>query len=246
MSAGNLSRYPAQLIAALFVLIFSLSGLVACGGESNPVAPSASIADALDDGDTSGADHNTAQDSALAEAKTPGSDIGVATPADSVVISTSLGNIEVALDRSKAPGTVANFLEYVEAGHYDQTIFHRVIPGFMIQGGGFSTAYQRNVTEAPILNEANNGLNNDRYTIAMARTPSAHSATDQFFINVVDNPFLDYSGPTDRTWGYAVFGSVTDGFDVIEDIAAVTTGAAGPFATDAPVELVTIFSIRRQ
>ena len=163
----------------------------------------------------------------------------------SVVIETSFGEIQLQMDSENAPNTVANFLEYVDAGHYDQTIFHRVIPGFMIQGGGFSPDFQRNATRPPILNEANNGLANDRYTIAMARTPLAHSATDQFFINVVDNPFLNHRAETDADWGYAVFGQVTAGFDVVDQIISVTTGAAGPFSIDSPVEPVIILSISR-
>ena len=143
-------------------------------------------------------------------------------------IETSMGTITVELDDAKAPVTVMNFIEYVKSGHYDGTIFHRVIDGFMIQGGGFTKDMNQKETRAPIKNEAANGLKNARGTLAMARTMVVDSATSQFFINLVDNDFLDYRGPDPRMFGYAVFGKVTDGMEVVDRIAKVKTGFAGP------------------
>ena len=143
-------------------------------------------------------------------------------------IETSMGTITVELDDAKAPVTVTNFIEYVKSGHYDGTIFHRVIDGFMIQGGGFTKDMNQKETRAPIKNEAANGLKNARGTLAMARTMIVDSATSQFFINLVDNDFLDYRGPDPRMFGYAVFGKVTDGMEVVDRIAKVKTGFAGP------------------
>ena len=143
-------------------------------------------------------------------------------------IETSMGSITLELDEVKAPVTVKNFLDYAKVGHYDGTMFHRVIDGFMIQGGGFTKAMDKKPTKAPIKNEAANGLKNARGTIAMARTMIVDSATSQFFINLVDNSFLDYRGPDPRMFGYAVFGKVTDGMDVVDTIAKVKTGFAGP------------------
>lgn len=145
-----------------------------------------------------------------------------------VTMETTMGTITIALDDEKAPATVANFIEYVESGHYDGTIFHRVIDGFMIQGGGFTKDMNQKPTRAPIRNEAMNGLRNVRGTIAMARTMVVDSATSQFFINLVDNDFLDFSSPTPQGFGYAVFGKVVDGMDVVDAIAKVKTGFAGP------------------
>lgn len=157
-----------------------------------------------------------------------------------VVLQTSLGDIELALDAERAPGTVENFLGYVDGGLYDGTVFHRVIEGFMIQGGGFDASLERRETGAPIRNEADNGLANRRYTVAMARTNAPHSATSQFFVNVADNRNLDHSAPTPRGWGYAVFGEVVDGREVVDAIAETATGAQGPFGSDVPLEPVTI------
>ncbi len=154
-----------------------------------------------------------------------------------VVLTTNHGKITIELDADKAPKTVENFLAYVKSGHYDGTIFHRVINGFMIQGGGFEPGMKQKPTEEPIENEAANGLTNDCYTIAMARTNDPHSATAQFFINVKDNDFLNYSGP--NNWGYCVFGKVTDGTDVVDAIRKVRTGSKG-FHGDVPVEDVVI------
>ena len=156
-----------------------------------------------------------------------------------VTIETSLGTITAELDDAKAPVTVQNFIDYAKAGHYDGTIFHRVIDGFMIQGGGFTRDMNQKETKAPIKNEAANGLKNRRGTLAMARTMVVDSATSQFFINLVDNEFLDYRGPDPRTFGYAVFGKVTDGMEVVDRIAKVKTGFSGPHQ-NVPEEPVVI------
>ena len=154
-------------------------------------------------------------------------------------VKTSLGTIELALDAEKAPLTVSNFVGYAKSGHYDGTVFHRVIDGFMIQGGGFTKAMEQKPTRPPIKNEAANGLKNKRYSVAMARTGIVDSATCQFFINVRDNAFLDYRSPDPRGFGYAVFGTVTKGTDVVDKIAKVKTGNVGYFS-DVPIEPVVI------
>ena len=156
-----------------------------------------------------------------------------------IELHTNKGVIRIELDAAKAPKSAANFLDYVRNGHFDGTIFHRVIDGFMIQGGGFEPGMRQKPTGAPIENEANNGLKNARYTIAMARTNDPHSATAQFFINVSDNAFLDHSAPTPQGWGYAVFGRVVGGEDVVDAIKSVRTGSKG-FHQDVPVEDVVI------
>ena len=143
----------------------------------------------------------------------------------SVLMKTLLGEMTLELDAEKAPATVANFVAYAEAGHYDGTIFHRVINNFMVQGGGFDTEMRQKTSNDPITNEANNGLKNDRGTIAMARTIDPHSATAQFFINVSDNDFLNFSGENMQGWGYAVFGRVVEGEDVLDKIRVVPTGS---------------------
>jgi peptidyl-prolyl cis-trans isomerase B (cyclophilin B) len=158
-----------------------------------------------------------------------------------VKLSTNFGDITIALDAEKAPITVANFLQYVEKGFYENVIFHRVINGFMIQGGGFDTNMKQKPTDAQIKNEADNGLTNDKYTIAMARTSVPDSASSQFFINVSDNDFLNHTAPTPSGWGYCVFGKVVEGMDVIDTIKAVpTTSRAGH--QDVPVEPVVILN----
>lgn len=157
-----------------------------------------------------------------------------------VRVKTSMGDIVLELDRSKAPASVDNFIAYAEAGFYDGTIFHRVIDGFMIQGGGYTTDYERKETRPPIKNEADNGVKNVEGTIAMARTGDPHSATAQFFINVKDNPFLDHRAPNQRGWGYTVFGRVTAGMDVVEKIKSTPTGRGGPFGQDVPQTMVVI------
>jgi len=156
-----------------------------------------------------------------------------------VKLHTNFGTIVLELDAAKAPETVKNFLAYVEAGHYDNTVFHRVIDGFMIQGGGFEPGMQQKPTNAPIQNEAANGLKNDRYTVAMARTGDPHSATAQFFINVKDNAFLNHTAPSGQGWGYCVFGKVVEGMDVVDKIKGVKTGSKG-FHQDVPADDVVI------
>ena len=149
------------------------------------------------------------------------------------------GVITLELDQEKAPKSVENFVNYVKKGHYDRTIFHRVIPGFMVQGGGFEPGMSQKPTDAQIDNEANNGLKNNNYTVAMARTNAPHSATAQFFINIKDNDFLNFTAPTASGWGYAVFGKVVGGTDVVDKIKAVKTGRKG-FHDDVPFEDVVI------
>ena len=152
---------------------------------------------------------------------------------------TGYGVITLELDQDKAPKSAANFLAYVAKGHYNNTIFHRIIPGFMVQGGGMEPGMAQKSTDAPIQNEANNGLKNNNYTVAMARTGDPHSATAQFFINIADNGFLNHSAPTSSGWGYAVFGKVVSGAEVVDKIKAVKTGRKG-FHDDVPLEDVII------
>ena len=149
------------------------------------------------------------------------------------------GTITLELDAEKAPNTVANFLSYVAKGHYDNTIFHRIIPGFMVQGGGMEPGMKEKRGDQPINNEANNGLKNLNYTVAMARTGDPHSATAQFFINVADNAFLNHTAPSQQGWGYAVFGKVVAGSEVVDQIKAVKTGRKG-YHDDVPLEDVVI------
>jgi peptidyl-prolyl cis-trans isomerase B (cyclophilin B) len=156
-----------------------------------------------------------------------------------VKFATSLGDITLELDQERAPKTVENFLHYVEEGFYDGTIFHRVIDGFMVQGGGFEPGLKQKPTRSPIQNEAANGLKNDAYTVAMARTSEPHSASSQFFINVKDNGFLNYSAPNAQGWGYCVFGRVVQGKEVVDKIRKVTTGSHG-LHRDVPTEDVVI------
>ena len=161
-----------------------------------------------------------------------------------VEIRTNLGAITVELYPEKAPKTAENFLQYVRSGFYKDSIFHRVIPGFMIQGGGFSKAMEQKATRDPVAIESNNGLKNDIGTIAMARTQNPNSATAQFFINLADNAFLNYTAPTVRGYGYTVFGKVVKGMDVVEKIAQIPTGAAGPFPKDVPQQQVVIEDVK--
>ena len=157
-----------------------------------------------------------------------------------VTFETTHGAFTVALEPEAAPETVANFVQYVRDGHYDGTVFHRVIAGFMIQGGGYTERYEQLKTRAPIQNEAPDAPGNDRGTIAMARTADPHSATAQFFINVVDNDFLNHTAKTARGWGYAAFGRVVEGMETVDRIAALQTGPGGPFPSDVPKEAVVI------
>ena len=156
-----------------------------------------------------------------------------------VLLKTNKGDITLTLDAAKAPKTVANFLAYVKSGHYDDTIFHRVIDNFMIQGGGMAPGMKQKPTQAEIENEANNGLKNVNGSVAMARTNEPHSASSQFFINVNDNDFLNHTAPTAQGWGYAVFGAVSDGMDVVNAIRKVKSGSSG-FHQDVPTEDVVI------
>ena len=156
-----------------------------------------------------------------------------------IKLHTNFGVIAIELDADKAPESAKNFTSYVEAGHYNNTVFHRVINGFMIQGGGFEPGMKQKDTQAPIQNEANKGLKNDKYTVAMARTQDPHSATAQFFINVADNDFLNHRSQDVQGWGYCVFGKVVEGQDVVDQIKGVKTGRSG-FHQDVPVEDVII------
>ena len=160
-----------------------------------------------------------------------------------VKMDTSMGEVMLELYPDKAPDTVKNFLDYANAGSYDGTIFHRIIKDFMNQGGGYTTEYVKKDTNRPISNEAFNGLKNLRGTIAMARTSAPHSATSQFFINTADNTMLDHTAKTMRGWGYAVFGKVASGMDVIDNMANVQTGSGGPFQTDAPQKQIIIMKV---
>ncbi len=168
----------------------------------------------------------------------------LATNSPVVELTTNHGAITLQLDAERAPKSVANFLRYVEEGHYNGTIFHRVIPRFMIQGGGFDAQYQKRATYDPIDNEADNGLKNLVGTVAMARTGDPHSATAQFFINTTNNRFLNHTRKSQRGWGYTVFGQVTQGIEVVMEIEQIETGAGGPFSKDAPLEKVVIESAR--
>ena len=162
-----------------------------------------------------------------------------------VRMDTNKGPITIELYPDKAPKTVENFLVYVDEGYYDGTIFHRVIKDFMVQGGGFTEDLQKKPTHDPIQNEADNGVKNERGTIAMARTGDPHSATAQFFINHKDNEFLNHSGKNPRGWGYTVFGKVTDGMEVVDEIASSPTGGKGPFPTDVPQTTIVIEKVTR-
>ena len=156
-----------------------------------------------------------------------------------VLMTTTAGDLRIELDESAAPASTANFIDYVKKGHYDGTVFHRVIKGFMVQGGGFEPGMSQKPTGSTIKNEASNGLKNDKYTLAMARTSAPHSATAQFFINAADNEFLNFKSETPQGWGYAVFGRVVSGQDVVDAIEKVRTGTRGGHA-DVPLDDVTI------
>ncbi|WP_022940593.1 peptidylprolyl isomerase [Psychromonas hadalis] len=157
-----------------------------------------------------------------------------------ITLHTNFGDIKLELNEEKAPKTVANFIQYAESGHYDNTIFHRVIDGFMVQGGGFASGMEEKETNKPVKNEANNGLSNKKYSIAMARTMEPHSASAQFFININDNKFLDFKSETNDGWGYCVFAEVVDGFDIVDKIKGVATGNFGFVHQDVPLEDVFI------
>ena len=160
-----------------------------------------------------------------------------------VTLHTNVGDIKLDLNAEKAPKTVANFIKYIESGHYDNTIFHRVIDGFMIQGGGFAAGMEEKPTNKPVKNEANNGLSNTKYSVAMARTMEPHSASAQFFINLNDNTFLDFKSETTDGWGYCVFAQVVEGIDVVDKIRNVATGNSGYVHQDVPLEDVIIKNV---
>ena len=170
----------------------------------------------------------------------------LAAAAQTVKLATSMGDIVIQLDAAKAPKTVDNFVKYVKAGHYDGTVFHRVIENFMIQGGGMTADLKEKPTRAPIPLESRNGLSNVRGSVAMARTADPNSATAQFFVNVKDNAFLDHTAKDGSGWGYAVFGKVTSGMDVVDKIVGVKTGPKGPFTKDAPEENITIKGVKKK
>lgn len=175
----------------------------------------------------------------LAASSTPNQGTPMTTSADRVRLQTNHGDIVIELDAEKAPQTVENFLSYVKDGFYDGTIFHRVINNFMIQGGGFDADMKQKDTRDPVPNEADNGLKNNQYTVAMARTNDPHSATAQFFINVANNDFLNFTAPTPNGWGYTVFGAVVEGNEVVDKLKTVKTGSKG-FHQDVPVENIII------
>lgn len=162
-----------------------------------------------------------------------------------VLVETTSGSFQIELDDARAPGTVANFLSYVDAGHYSGTIFHRIIPGFMAQGGGYNPGFDKIRVNAGITNEADNGVKNHRGTVAMARTGDPHSATAQFFVNLSDNAFLDHTAPAGKGWGYAVFGKVVSGMESVDAMVAIPTGPSGPFRKDCPTTTVEIIRITR-
>ena len=209
------------------LVAFACTGSTTTGGAG---APDASTPDPQTDASTN--------DAAKADAG-PAAPVGI-------VFETDLGNIELELDPEHAPKTTANFLQYVDEKHFDGLLFHRVIPGFMIQGGGYDASYKERGTHDPIKNEADNGLKNLRGTISMARTSDPDSATSQFFISVANNAKLDFTAKTETGWGYAVFGKVTVGMDVADKIVAVPTGKAGPFTEDAPQTPITIKTAHRK
>jgi peptidyl-prolyl cis-trans isomerase B (cyclophilin B) len=227
----NTSNYSIRRLTAIFV---ATCLLLATGGCSEPQDPRS--VENFDDG------------SASAEQVTIQTDERPQTMPEqnpTAVMKTNKGEIRVELFADKAPKTVENFLTYVDEGFFDGTIFHRVIPGFMVQGGGFTPDMQQKSTHAPIKNEADNGVKNTRGTLAMARTNVVDSATAQFFINVADNDFLNHRSKSPDGYGYAVFGRVIDGMEVVDKIVAVQTGRSGPHS-DVPVEPVIIESIKRE
>lgn len=228
------------MILRLTSLCTLITLFAACGSSNGPNQPSpgvdASVSDLLP------------ADQAQGDGLHPDSvvvDAGMAPTVTTATLNTSLGKIVIELDEKKAPISSANFLAYVDKGHYTGTIFHRVIPGFMVQGGGYNETYSEKPTDAPITNEAGNGLKNLRGTLAMARTSVVNSATSQFFINVVDNSFLDHKDETNDGFGYAVFGKVIEGMEVVDAMTLVSTGAAGPFAKDVPKTAIVIQSASR-
>jgi peptidyl-prolyl cis-trans isomerase B (cyclophilin B) len=226
-----------KALLALFVLLAS-----GCSQEqAGKVAPS-KTQESIAKTEITGEQQKPAESAQLKEITVPATSEKPGNQAVVVVIETSKGDITLELDKEKAPKTVENFLMYINEGFYDGTIFHRVIKRFMIQGGGYDQSYDKRETRGPILNEADNGLKNNRGTVSMARTGDPHSATAQFFINHKDNAALDHRNKG-AGWGYAVFGHVVKGMDVVDAIAAVKTGRGGPFPKDAPQEMVVINKI---
>jgi cyclophilin family peptidyl-prolyl cis-trans isomerase len=219
---------PAMLKPFLFAAAFAVAGLAHAQGQATPPATTPAPAEQAAP--------------AAAPAPAPAAEVAPA-PSPRVLFKTSLGDFTVEVYPDKAPKSVENFLQYVRDRYYDGTVFHRVIDGFMVQGGGFTADLRQKPTRAPVANEANNGLSNLRGTVAMARTNDPNSATAQFFVNVVDNQRLDYvSAENGYTWGYTVFGKIVEGMDVVDLIKATETGPGGPFPKDVPTTPVLIQS----
>jgi peptidyl-prolyl cis-trans isomerase A (cyclophilin A) len=231
--------------AALAILLAAMLLTGGCGGDTTTTGAttvgSATSTETQSDYATTTTTVTTATPTTAAS-KTTATGDGSTAKGTTAIIETTLGSFTVALDPQKAPATVKNFIEYAKAGFYDGTVFHRVIPGFMAQGGGFTSDLQQKPTNPPVANEAGNGLKNVRGTIAMARTGEVDSATSQFFINVVDNPSLDHVDDSQQGFGYAVFGTVAEGMDVVDKIVAVPTTTVGPLE-NVPTEPVVIKSV---
>ncbi|MEM7359449.1 MAG: peptidylprolyl isomerase [Pseudomonadota bacterium] len=238
---------PGRSIRQLGILaLITLALLSACSEERQPAeeAPAEELTSTAEETKSAAELANEYVDTSATEqaADAEPTDTPIQDTTPMVTLKTNLGDIELELDAENAPLTVANFLAYAQDGHYNGTIFHRVIPGFMVQGGGFEPGMQQKPTKTPVQNEANNGLRNDTFTIAMARTPDPHSATAQFFINVNNNASLNFTSETPAGWGYAVFGKVTNGSEVVKTIEMVDTGRAGPHG-DVPLEDIVIESV---
>ena len=230
---------------ALVLAWMSGMSAVAQDGIETPPVPEGAVEEMVEAGEAAASAEVPAVVEEVVEvAEEPAPVVEQAKETDMVIIKTTLGDIKVKLAADKAPLTVANFLAYADAGHYNGTIFHRVIDGFMIQGGGFDAKMSQKPTRAPIKNEAANGLQNKRGTLAMARTAVVDSATSQFFINVKDNGFLDFRAPNPQGFGYCVFGEVVEGLDVVDKIKSVRTGVQAGMS-DVPVETIEIVSVMR-
>ena len=253
----KISAFSSLLASALLVLT-----LQSCGGDSvnlapdnnsaNPAALTEPAAVAATSNGTAASDSTALSTESSApeslsdtSTETESQESGVIASRQIVSLDTTLGTIEIELDPENAPLTVENFLNYVDDGHYDGTVFHRVIPGFVIQGGGFTSDLTAKPVNDPVRNEAANGLRNDRYTLAMARTSDPHSATSQFYINLNDNEGLNYTAPTFAGFGYTVFGQVIAGQAVVDLIASQPTGPAGRFSSDVPVSTILIRAANR-
>ena len=243
-SAPLRSARRGGLLLLIVLVVAALSSLAASCSSDDSQATTTSAAYAADTSSTTTdtTDPQTTTTAAAAVPNTGDTDVSSSNP--QVELVTTMGTVVIELDPAAAPITVENFLAYVDAGFFDGTIFHRVIPGFMVQGGGFTPDMQQKPTNAPIKNEADNGLKNLRGTLAMARTGVVDSATAQFFINVVDNSFLDHSAKTVQGYGYAVFGKVVSGMEVVDAIVAVPTTSSGPFQ-DVPQTPIVIESATR-